>query len=66
MLTTFGALASTALCDPRVVFATAHDGLFFRVIARVHPARQVSVAGGAFTDPAPYGPHNARVYRFVL
>ena len=36
MLTTFGALASTALCDPRVVFATAHDGLFFRVIARVH------------------------------
>lgn len=37
MLTTFGALASTALCDPRVVFATAHDGLFFRVIARVHP-----------------------------
>ena len=37
MLTTFGALASTALCDPRVVFATAHEGLFFRVIARVHP-----------------------------
>lgn len=37
LLTTFGALASAALCDPRVVFATAQDGLFFRVVGRVHP-----------------------------
>jgi basic amino acid/polyamine antiporter, APA family len=37
LLTTFGALASTALCDPRVMFATAQDGLFFRSVARVHP-----------------------------
>ena len=29
-----------------------------------NPARKVSVKGGAFTDRSPYGPHNARVYRF--
>jgi hypothetical protein len=31
-----------------------------------NPARQVAVAGGAFTDPSPFAPHNARVYRFPL
>jgi len=29
-----------------------------------NPARTVTVEDGAFTDPSPYGPHNARVYRF--
>ena len=29
-----------------------------------NPARKVTADGGAFTDPSPYGPHNARVYRF--
>jgi hypothetical protein len=29
-----------------------------------NPARNVSVRNGAFTDPSPYRPHNARVYRF--
>jgi hypothetical protein len=29
-----------------------------------NPARPVNVTRGAFTDPAPFGPHNARVYRF--
>jgi hypothetical protein len=29
-----------------------------------NPARRVTVAGGAFTDPSPFAPHNARVYRF--
>jgi hypothetical protein len=29
-----------------------------------NPARNISVAQGAFTDPSPYEPHNARVYRF--
>ena len=28
-----------------------------------NPARTISVARGAFTDPSPFGPHNARVYR---
>jgi amino acid transporter len=40
LLTTFGALASAALCDPRVVFATARDGLFFRAVGSVHPRFQ--------------------------
>jgi hypothetical protein len=29
-----------------------------------NPARSVTVRNGAFTDPSPYAPHNARVYRF--
>ena len=31
-----------------------------------NPARKVPVTHGAFTDPDPYRPHNARVYRFAL
>jgi hypothetical protein len=31
-----------------------------------NPQRHVTVAGGAVTDPSPYAPHNARVYRFRL
>jgi hypothetical protein len=31
-----------------------------------NPARQVTVSGGAFSDPSPFAPHNARVYRFPL
>ena len=29
-----------------------------------NPPRKVGVSGGVFTDISPYGPHNARVYRF--
>ena len=31
-----------------------------------NPARPVTASGGAFTDPSPFKPHNARVYRFRL
>lgn len=31
-----------------------------------NPERQIRVAHSAFTDPDPYRPHNARVYRFAL
>jgi hypothetical protein len=31
-----------------------------------NPARQVTVANGSFTDPSPFAPHNARVYRFAV
>jgi hypothetical protein len=31
-----------------------------------NPARRVTVSGGSFTDPSPFAPHNARVYRFRL
>ena len=31
-----------------------------------NPARRVTVSEGGFTDPSPFAPHNARVYRFPL
>lgn len=31
-----------------------------------NPARRILVAHGSFTDPSPFAPHNARVYRFRL
>lgn len=31
-----------------------------------NPARHIPVAHGAFIDPSPFAPHNARVYRFRL
>ena len=36
-ISTFGALVAIMLSAPRVFFAMAADGLFFRAIARVHP-----------------------------
>jgi basic amino acid/polyamine antiporter, APA family len=36
-VSTFGALNADFLGSPRVFFAMADDGLFFRAIARVHP-----------------------------
>jgi amino acid transporter len=37
MLSTFGTLNATLLTAPRVFFAMADDGLFFRRVASVHP-----------------------------
>ena len=37
-ISAFGALNSTMLASPRVFFAMADDGLFFRKVAAVHPA----------------------------
>ena len=31
-----------------------------------NPSRNVTAAAGKFTDPSPFAPHNARVYRFPL
>ena len=36
-ISTFGALIAIMLSAPRIFFAMADDGLFFRAIARVHP-----------------------------
>src|SRR5690606_10568394 len=36
-ISTFGALAATMLASPRVFFAMADDGLFFKSVAAVHP-----------------------------
>lgn len=37
MISTFGTLLGSMLTGPRVFFAMADDGLFFRSVARVHP-----------------------------
>ncbi len=38
MLSAFGALNASMLASPRVFFAMADDGLFFRTVAKVHPS----------------------------
>jgi basic amino acid/polyamine antiporter, APA family len=38
ILSTFGALNGVTMTGPRVFFAMARDGLFFRPVAAVHPA----------------------------
>lgn len=40
LLSTFGAIAATATLDPRVFYAMAHDGLFFKRIGAIHPRRR--------------------------
>jgi amino acid transporter len=37
MISAFGSLNGSMLASPRVFFAMADDGLFFRTVARVHP-----------------------------
>src|SRR5690348_7401100 len=37
MLSTFGTLNGTLLTSPRIFFAMADDGLFFRKVAAIHP-----------------------------
>jgi len=37
MLSTFGAVAATAIADPRVFYAMAQENLFFRGLGRVRP-----------------------------
>lgn len=42
-LSTLGFLSQSILTAPRVYFAMADDGLFFRAVARVHPRTRVPV-----------------------
>ncbi len=51
MLSAFGALNASMLASPRVFFAMADDGLFFRTVAKVHPTYKtpyvaILLAGG--------------------
>jgi amino acid transporter len=55
-VSTFGALNADFLGSPRVFFAMADDGLFFRAVARVHPrfrhtARRHHADGSDVRDP---------------
>ena len=49
LLSTFGALNSLMMSEPRLFFAMAQDGLFFRAIAAVHPRNQTPHRAIAFT-----------------
>jgi APA family basic amino acid/polyamine antiporter len=42
-ISTLGFLSQSILTAPRVYFAMAEDGLFFRVVARIHPRTRVPV-----------------------
>jgi APA family basic amino acid/polyamine antiporter len=44
VVSTLGFLSQGMLTGPRVYFAMAEDGLFFRALARVHPKTHVPVA----------------------
>lgn len=37
MISTFGSLTASLFASPRIFFAMAEDGLFFRPVAKVHP-----------------------------
>ena len=43
-LSTVGFLSQSVLTAPRVYFAMAEDGLFFRAVAQVHPRTRVPIA----------------------
>src|SRR6267143_4012686 len=43
-ISTLGFLSQSILTAPRVYFAMADDGLFFRTVARVHPRTRAPVA----------------------
>lgn len=51
MVSTFGTLNGSMMTGPRVFYAMAEDGLFFRSLARVHPrhgtpARSIALSAG--------------------
>lgn len=48
MLSVFGTLNGSILSSPRVFFAMAEDGLFFRTVGRVHPRFETPYAAIGF------------------
>jgi basic amino acid/polyamine antiporter, APA family len=50
MLSAFGALTGSTLTGPRILYAMAEDGLFFRPIAWVHPEYQTPFAAILLTS----------------
>ncbi|HUZ45807.1 MAG TPA: amino acid permease [Terriglobia bacterium] len=66
----FGALNGTILTSPRVYYAMARDGVFFRAVARVHPryrtpAVALAVLGGWATVLAMSGTFE-ELYTYVI
>ncbi|HEX5340222.1 MAG TPA: amino acid permease [Gammaproteobacteria bacterium] len=49
MVSTFGSLNGSILSDPRVFYAMAEDGLFFRSVGKVHPRFETPYVAIAFT-----------------
>jgi basic amino acid/polyamine antiporter, APA family len=49
MLSVFGTLNGSILSSPRVFFAMAEDGLFFRTVGRVHPKFETPYVAIAFS-----------------
>lgn len=49
MVSTFGSLNGSILSDPRVFYAMAEDGLFFRAVGRIHPRFETPYIAIAFT-----------------
>jgi basic amino acid/polyamine antiporter, APA family len=49
MVSTFGSLNGSILSDPRVFYAMAEDGLFFRSVGRIHPRFETPYVAIAFT-----------------
>jgi amino acid transporter len=49
MLSTFGSLNGSLLTSPRIFFAMADDGLFFKSVARVHPKFETPYVAIALT-----------------
>jgi len=49
MLSTFGTLNGSLLTAPRIFFAMADDGLFFRPVAKVHPKFETPYVAIALT-----------------
>jgi basic amino acid/polyamine antiporter, APA family len=49
MVCTFGSLNGSVLSDPRVFYAMAEDGLFFKSVGKIHPRFQTPHIAIAFT-----------------
>lgn len=49
MVSTFGSLNGSILSDPRVFYAMAEDGLFFRAVGRIHSRFETPYVAIAFT-----------------
>jgi APA family basic amino acid/polyamine antiporter len=49
MVSTFGSLNGSILSDPRVFYAMAEDGLFFKSVGKIHPRFQTPHVAIAFT-----------------